>query len=108
MAFGVVDERRHHGGGKMAPVDDEARHSQRRVDTAKHESTGGGGDRELDHKQCQQRPGRIPVESQSEDQRDAHHGLGGGEEDFLDLAAVELQCRTAATGQRADQQRCDG
>ena len=50
------------------------------------------------------------MESQSEDQRDPHHGLGGGEEDFLDLAAVKLQCRTAAAdhvghGQRADQQR---
>ena len=42
VAFGAVDERRHHGGGKVAPVEDEAGDGQRRVDAAKRESTGGG------------------------------------------------------------------
>ena len=68
---------------------------------------GRRGERELDDEQPQQQPGGTPVEAQREDQRNAHQCLASSEQDFLDLAGVEHQGRSAAAQQMCQRQRPD-
>ncbi|SLE27805.1 Uncharacterised protein [Mycobacteroides abscessus subsp. massiliense] len=67
----------------------------------------GRGDRELDHKQCQQCPRRSAVKSQGENQCHAHHGLRCGQQRFLNLTGIEDQRESATARKMGERQRAD-